>query len=33
MTTEQTNEVKRLRKQLATAHEELCQAGLRDYGN
>lgn len=26
-------EVERLQKQLATAHEELCQAGLRDYGN
>jgi Skp family chaperone for outer membrane proteins len=26
-------EVERLREQLAKAHEELCQAGLREYGN
>ena len=26
-------EAERLRKQLATAHEELCHAGLREYGN
>jgi hypothetical protein len=25
--------VNRLQKQLAEAHEELCQAGLREYGN
>jgi polyhydroxyalkanoate synthesis regulator phasin len=26
-------EVERLRKQLSQLHEELCQAGLREYGN
>jgi hypothetical protein len=26
-------EVERLQKQLTQAHEELCQAGLRDYAN